>query len=188
MVPLTSLWLPILLSAVFVFVLSSIVHMVLGYHAADFKRLPVANEDELMATMRRLNVAPGDYLVPCPASPRDMKNPAYLERRMKGPAVTMTVTAGGPIKMGKPLGQWFLFTVLISIFAAYVAGRALPAGTPYLQVFRFAGTAAFLSYAMGDWPHSIWYRRSWATTLRNTFDALLYAGVTAGTLGWLWPR
>jgi len=39
MVPMLSLWLPILLSAFVVFVVSSIIHTVLGYHASDFEKL-----------------------------------------------------------------------------------------------------------------------------------------------------
>jgi len=40
MVSIVSLWLPILLSAAAVFILSSIIHMVLKYHNNDFKALP----------------------------------------------------------------------------------------------------------------------------------------------------
>jgi hypothetical protein len=34
---------------------------------------------------------------------------------------------------------------------------------------------------------SIWYHRSWGTTLRYTVDGLVYALLTAGIFGWLWP-
>ena len=50
MVPLTSLWLPILLSAVVVFAASSIIHMVLPYHRNDFKKLP--DEEGFLAALR----------------------------------------------------------------------------------------------------------------------------------------
>jgi hypothetical protein len=117
-----------------------------------------------------------------------MKDPAYLERRNKGPMVLMTVIPGGAFSMGAPLLKWFMFVVIVSVFAAYIAGRALGPGADYLSVFRFAGTTAFGCYAMGAWPFTIWYKRSVASNLRNTFDSLLYAGVTAGTFGWLWPK
>ena len=77
---------------------------------------------------------------------------------------------------------------MIGVFAGYVAGRALPPGAHYLQVFRFAGATAFTSHVLALWPMSIWYRRSWSLTLKATFDGLLYALLTAGTFGWLWPR
>ena len=47
MVSIISLWLPILLSAVAVFIASSVIHMVLKYHNSDFKKIPA--EDEVMA-------------------------------------------------------------------------------------------------------------------------------------------
>ncbi len=37
MVSIVSLWLPILLSAIVVFILSSVLHMVFTYHNSDFK-------------------------------------------------------------------------------------------------------------------------------------------------------
>jgi hypothetical protein len=186
MVPVTSLWVPILVSAVIVFVASSIVHMVLPFHRSDLKKLP--REDDVMAALRSFNIPPGDYGVPLPASMKDMRSPAYLEKRAKGPALFMTVVPSGPVSMGPSLMQWFLFSVVVSVFAAYVAGRALGPGATYLDVFRFSGTTAFLAYSMGFVPQSIWYRRSWGTTIKSMIDGLLYGLLTAGTLGWLWPR
>ena len=57
----------------------------------------------------------------------------------------------------------------------------------YLSVFRFAGTTAFLCYAVALWQNSIWDKRAWSTTAKSTFDGLVYALVTAGVFGWLWP-
>src|SRR5262245_58864912 len=185
MVHLVSLWLPIVLSAVFVFVASSIVHMMLGYHAADYGR--VAAEDELMDAMRKLNIPPGDYMVPCPTSRNARKGPAFQEKVKNGPRFMMTVFGGG-MGFGKQLAQWFVYCLVVSFIAAYVVGRALPPGSTYLHVFRFAGMTAFCCYAVALWQNSIWYRRSWGTTMRSTFDGLIYAGLTAGTFGWLWPR
>jgi hypothetical protein len=90
--------------------------------------------------------------------------------------------------MTAPLIQWFVYTLLVGIFAAYVAGRALEVGADYRAVFRFAGVTAFACYAIGGWQDSIWFKRPWGTTLRNTIDGLVYGLVTAGTFGWLWPR
>lgn len=63
MVPLGHLWLPIIVSAVGVFVASSFVHMVLKFwHTPDYRGL--ANEEEVGAAIRNGNPAPGMYLVP----------------------------------------------------------------------------------------------------------------------------
>ena len=186
MTGLTALLLPILLSAVIVFVASSIIHMFTPWHRGDYRWLP--EEDRTMDLLRPLNIPPGDYLVPCPRGPEDMRSPAFAEKRKKGPVLVMTVIPGGPMGMGAQLVQWFVYSVVVGIFAAYIAGRALPPGAHYLRVFRFAGATAFVGYALALWQMTIWYRRSWVSTFKSTVDGLVYALLTAGVFGWLWPR
>jgi hypothetical protein len=186
MVPLTSLIVPILLSAVIVFVASSIIHMVLPLHRNDLKKLP--REDEVLDALRRLDIPAGDYAAPHAGSPAAMKDPAFLEKMKRGPLVLMTIAPGQPMSLAKNLVQWFVYSVVVSVFAGYLTGRALGPGASYLQVFRFAGTTAFLGYSLAVAQHSIWYRRNWGTTLKVMFDGLVYGLLTAGTFGWLWPR
>ena len=186
MTGLTALWLPILLASVFVFLASSIIHMASPWHKSDYPRVPT--EDRVMDALRPLAIPPGDYMVPRPASREDMRSPEFLEKMKKGPVMMLTVMPNGQMSMGRNLGLWFLYLLAVSLFAAYVAGRVLPAGAQYLQVFRFAGTAAFLGYAVALWQMSIWYRRAWSTTIKATVDGLIYAMLTAGTFGWLWPH
>ena len=187
MVPVMSLWLPIVLSAVVVFVASSIIHMVLPYHRSDYKKLP--DENGFLSTLRQHSLGPGDYVFPKPDSPKEMKDPAFLEKWSKGPVGMMTIMkrAEKP-SMGKPLSLWFLFCVVVGIFAAYIAGRALQAGAPYLSVFRFAGATAFVGYALGLWPTTIWFGKPWTTTMKSNIDGLIYALLTGGVFGWLWPK
>jgi hypothetical protein len=185
MVGLMSLWLPILLSAVFVFVVSSIIHMFLGYHSNDFGKVP--SEDQVMDALRPFNIPPGDYVVPCAGSSKNMKSPEFVEKVNRGPVAFITVFPTGMPKMGASLAQWFVYCAVVSLFAAYIASRALDPGAHYLAVFRFVGAAAFLGYAVALWQNSIWYKRKWSTTLKSTFDGLVYALFTAGTFGWLWP-
>jgi hypothetical protein len=185
MVSIGALWLPILLSAVFVFVLSALIHMVIGYHSNDYRKPP--DEDGLLEALRKFNIPAGQYMMPRAFTSKEMKSPEYLEKVKKGPGAILTIWPGGSTSMGGSLAQWFMYSIVIGIFAAYVAGRALQPGAPYLSVFRFAGVTAFAAYAIGGWHESIWYKRSWTATLKNTFDGLLYALVTAGTFGWLWP-
>ena len=186
MVPLASLWLPVLLSAVVVFVASSILHMVLPIHRSDYGRLPA--EDDVMAALRKFSIPPGDYMVPRAGHPSEMKNPAFVEKMTKGPVMFVTVMPSQMPSMGGPLALWFVYCVVASVFAAYVAGRALGPGAPYLAVFRFAGTVAFVGYSLALWQNSIWFKLSWVTTAKSTFDGLIYALLTAGVFGWLWPR
>lgn len=185
MVPITSLWLPILVSAVLVFAASSLIHMALGYHHSDWKQLP--SQDALQEALRPFNIPPGDYMLPRPTKDAPMSSPEFKQKVAKGPVLVMTTWSGMNF-MGKSLALWFVYVIVVSTVAGYVAGAALPPGTRYLSVFRFAGTVAFASYALALPQHSIWYRRSWSTTFKSVFDGLIYALVTAGAFGWLWPK
>ncbi len=182
---LTALWLPILLSAVFVFVVSSIIHMMLPYHKNDFKVVP--NESGVMDALRPFNLQPGDYFMPRANSGKEMKSPEFVERLNKGPVAIMTIVKPGVFNMAPSLILWFVYCLVVSIFAAYLTSHAISWGTPYIQVFRFIGTSAFMGYSLALCQRSIWYKQSWTTTFKSVFDGLIYALVTAGTFGWLWP-
>jgi hypothetical protein len=186
MVPVVSLWMPILLSAVMVFVASSILHMVLTYHSTDVRKLP--REEAVLEALRGANVPPGDYAAPHPGSPAGMKDPAFLSKMTKGPIVFMTVAPGATPSMGTSLTLWFVYSVVVSLFAGYITGRALSPGAHYLEVFRFVGASAFMGYSMALVQQSIWYKRAWGTTMKSVIDGFIYALLTAGTFGWLWPR
>jgi len=186
MVPLLSLWLPILLSAVLVFIASSVIHMVLTYHRSDYRAVP--SETEVMEALRKFGIPPGDYLIPHPGSPEAMKSPAFKEKITRGPVMMATVMKTGQFAMGAQLMQWFLYCVAVSIVAAYIASRAAGPGTEYLVVFRFAGCTAFVAYSLALWQNTIWYRRAWTTTLKSNIDGLFYGLLTGGVFGWLWPE
>lgn len=181
MVSLASLWLPILLSAVFVFILSSIIHMLLPWHRNDFRPLP---EEDVARTA--LRVPAGDYVLPHAAGMEAMKSPEFTRKMEEGPVAMISVAPPGS-RMGRSLALWFVYSLVVALFAAYIASRALGPGADYLDVFRFAGTTAFAGYALALWQSVIWFGRSATTTLKSTLDGLLYALVTAGVLGWLWP-
>ena len=186
MVPLTTLWLPILVSAVVVFVASSIMHMVLAYHKSDYRRLP--DEERVTEALRSAGASPGRvYFFPY-YSFQEMKSAEVVEKLKRGPVGLMTVLPSGPPAMGRNLVQWFSYCIVIGIFAAYLAGRTLAPGTAFLEVFRVAGTLAFLGYGAAHAQESIWAGRSWVVTFKHVFDSLVYAVLTAGTFGWLWPK
>jgi len=188
MVSLTSLVLPIVISAVVVFIASSIIHMVLGYHRSDVRKLPDRQEDEALEGLRRLNLPPGEYALPHPGSPDRMKDPAFLAKAKRGPLVFMTVAPGAVPSLGANLVQWFACILIVTLFAAYLASRAAAPGADYLTVFRFVGTTAFMGYSLATLNESVWYMRSWLRTFKSVFDGLVYALLTAGVFGWLWPR
>lgn len=187
MVPLTSLLIPIVVSAAIVFFASFILHMVLGYHKSDLRKLSDQQEDEIIATIGRMHLQPADYAVPHPGSPEHMKDPAFVAKMTEGPLVILNVSPGAPPSMGTNLAMWFVFVLVVTLFSAYITSRAVTPGTDYLTVFRFAGTSAFMGYALGQIPESIWYKRSWVRTSKSIVDSLIYALLTAGVFGWLWP-
>lgn len=185
MVPLTALWLPIVLSAVIVFVASSIVHMVLPYHKSDYRQLP--EEDKALAVLRPLGLKRGLYIFPFCAH-QDMKSPAMQEKYKQGPVGMLTVFPSGTPVMGKFLGLWFVYCLIIAFFVAYLAAHTVKSGTPYLEVFRVVGTAGFLGYGLGYLSNGIWKGHPWGVVIKEVIDGLIYGLLTAGTFGWLWPR
>ena len=182
---IAALWLPILASAVIVFIASSIIHMGPLWHRNECPPLP--EQDRIQEALRPFKLQPGEYMLPRAKDMKSCNAPEFVEKLTRGPVLIMTVVPNGPMSMTRPLTQWFIYTVVVSVFAAYVAAATLPADAPYLAVFRVAGTAAFLAYAVGLWHQSIWYNRPWSTTLKHTLDGLIYGLLTGGAFGWLWP-
>ena len=185
MVSLVSLWLPILLSAVAVFVASSIIHMVLKYHNSDYSKMP--GEDNVLAAMGGEKVGPGHYYLPHCVDPKEMGNPDVKAKFEKGPVAFVTVLPSGIPSMGKALVGWFIFCLAIGVFAAYLAGRTFGPGTDYLAVFRVVGTVAFLGYAGSAATESIWKGLPWSISIKHMVDGLIYGLLTGGVFGWLWP-
>lgn len=183
MVGLSALWVPIVLSAVIVFVASSILHMVLPYHRSDYRKLP--NEDAAAVALK--GTAPGMYILPY-CTHQEMKSAAVQERFKSGPVGTVLLRPPGPIQMGKFLGLWFGFCLIVAFFTAYLAGHTLAAGVHYLVVFRVVGTTAFMAYGLANIANGIWKGEPWGVVAKEVVDGLIYGLLTAGTFGWLWPR
>lgn len=186
MVTLGSLWLPIVVSAVLVFVVSSIIHMVLKYHNSDYRQL--ANEDAVRAAIRAGNPEPRQYIIPYCREMKEMQSPEMQKKFTEGPVAVMNLRRPGPPTMGSALGQWFLFSLVVSFFIAYITAHTIPRGALYLEVFRVVGAIGFLAYGAGQIPAAIWMGKPWSIAWKELFDGLLYGLVTAGTFGWLWPR
>ena len=185
MVSLSQLWLPILLAAVAVFVVSAILHMVLKYHNSDYGKLP--NEEEIRSALRKGSPGPGQYMMPYAMDPGAHKSPEMVAKFAEGPVGLVLLRQPGPITMGPYLAQWFVYTLLVSLFVGYLASRTLPSGAASMAVCRVAGTAAFLAYAGGALPAAIWRGVPWSVAIKEVFDGLVYGLVTGGVIGWFWP-
>jgi hypothetical protein len=184
MVPLMSLWLPILLGAVLVFMASALVWMALPHHKTDWKGLP--NEEAVRGVLK--GVAPGLYSVPFVAGMDMSKDPAAAKKFEEGPVAHVTVMPAGPIAMGGMMARSFVFYLLVCLGVAYLTSRTLAPGAAYLAVFRVAGTTAWFAFGLGVIPDSIWFGRPWSSTVKHLADSLLYALLVGGVFGWRWPE
>jgi hypothetical protein len=180
------LWLPVLLSAVFVFLASSVIHMALKWHNPDYRKL--SNEDQVRAAFNAGAPAPGQYVLPHCMNPQEMANEDMARRFTEGPVALVWLKAPGAPKMGGTLAGWFLYNLVLAFFLAYLAAHTLAPGAHYLQVFRVVGAAAFLAHTAGAVPSSIWMGKPWIVTFKEMLDGLIYALLTAGAFGWLWPK
>lgn len=185
MVSLGALWIPIVLSAVIVFVASSILHMVLPYHRSDYKRLP--DEEKVLPALRAAALPRGLYMFPF-CTHKEMKSPATIEKFKQGPVGMLLVYPSGPPFLPKFLAEWFVYCLIIAFFVAYLAAHTVVYGASYLAVFRVVGTAAFLAYGLANLANGIWRGQPWSVVIKEVVDGLIYALLTAGTFGWLWPR
>lgn len=185
MTPFMSLLLPVVVSAVAVFILSMVIHMT-PWHRGDYVRLP--DEDGVMQALRAFSIPPNDYMVPHPGSGEYMKSPEYDAKQNAGPVVVMTVIPAGPWKMGRLMGTWLLFIAVVSASVACVVGTFMPPGGEKHAVFHHTAVITFLTYAMGAVPLSIWYQRKWSTTFRYAVDSLLFALATGLIFWMMWPK
>lgn len=186
MVGIAALWLPILVSTVLVFVASNLVWMALPHHKSDTRRLP--DEGPALDAIGKQGLAPGVYRFPWCDSMAAMKEPTFVAKLNKGPVGMMTIFPNGAFNMGKSLGSWLAYVVVIGVMVAYVTGRTLAPGAHYLQVFRVAGTVAALAYAGAHPPAAIWWGKPWSNVVKELLDGIVYGLLTAGAFGWLWPR
>jgi hypothetical protein len=183
---LVRLWLPILLSAVLVFLASSIIHMALKWHNAEYRKLP--DEDLLRDAFQKADPAPGQYVIPWCLDPKERESEAAQRKYKEGPVALVWLMPKGLPNMGKSLGLWFAFNLVIGVLVAYLAGHVVPPGHRYLEVFRVVGTTAFMAHGLGQVSGSIWMGKPWSATAKDLLDAMIYALLTAGTFGWLWPK
>jgi hypothetical protein len=186
MVGLSALWIPIVVSAVFVLIALLLIHGLLGWHKDDMTAVP--GEAQVMEALRGLNVQPGDYRFPYARTTAEMTAPEFVEKMKQGPVGIMSVWPNGEINMGKLLGQWFVYSLLIGVLVAYITGRTHGPGAPFLEVFRVSGAVSFCCYVVAHWQNWIWWGKSTRFTVTNSLDGIIYALITGATFGWLWPH
>ncbi|MGD2110851.1 MAG: hypothetical protein PVI86_15845 [Phycisphaerae bacterium] len=180
---LVPLWLPIIVSAVAVFVASSLAWMVLPHHKKDIKTLP--NEKALTDHLKQLGLDPGTYMWPG-CGDGDMKSPEFQARYKEGPWGSINVLAKQPNFMANLLGVFIVYLV-ISIFVGYITLRAEDLGAGFMPVFRVAGATAILGYCAGPFPGGIFLGKPLRFMFTDFLDNVVYGLLTGLIFGWLWP-
>ncbi len=181
---LMSLWLPILFSAVLVFIASALAWTVLPHHKADFKAMPDQKAfDDALAS---LNIEPGQYMFPYCSDSKKMKEPEFQARWKAGPNGVLNLWAGWP-GMGRNMALSFVFYLVASVFVAYVCHLTLVSGAEPLRVFRLAGTVGIMAYCFGSIPKDIWFNTPPRAVVTNLIDGVVFGLLTAGAFAWLWP-
>ncbi len=175
------LWMPIVVSAGLVWVVSAIVWMVLPWHKTDFSK--PGDEEAVRSALK--GSAPGYYMVPFHMDPKELKDEAVAQKYVEGPQAFITVLPNGMPAMGPKLVMSFLFYLLVGITCAYFVGRTVGPDGSYLAAFRIAGTTAFTAYGLAYFQESIWFGRPWSLTAKSLLDAFIYGLVTGGVFGWL---
>jgi hypothetical protein len=183
--PIGSLWIAVVVSAVVVFFLSFLFHMVLPWHKSDYKGLK--NEDEVRAAISKGSPAPGYYFVPAVMDMKKLKEPDVIKKFVDGPVAHVTVRPNGPPTMGSALVQWFLFCLFTSFLTSYVARHTLAPGADPMAVLRITGSVAFATYCVGYFPDSIWKGMPWSNTLKSAVDGAIYALATGMVFRFFWP-
>jgi hypothetical protein len=182
---IAQLWMPILITAVLIFVASSLIHMVFKWHNADYRQL--ANEDDVRAAVRAASPAPGQYVIPYCTDMKEMGGETMMKKLNDGPNAYITLRPNGMPNMGALLGQWFLLTLVVAAIVAVVtAGAVAPGATNAASAAQLAGMITFLAYLVGSLCNAVWMGKSWGSTAKDALDAAIYGAITGVIFLKLW--
>ena len=179
---LAHLWLPIVASAVLLFVLSAASHMALPWRRNEWGR--ITESEALQASLEGLR--PGLYAFPAAPDPKQQMTKEWRDRWAKGPSGWLTIAPRAPVDMGRNMALSVVAYLLVACLAAYVAWHALGPAPHGRAVFRLVGTLGFMSFGVGTVFESIWYHRPWRAYASDALDALLSGLVMAAAFAWLW--
>ncbi len=178
---MTALWLPIVVSTVIVWIASALIWTVLPWHKTDYAQ--PGDEEGVRAALK--GASPGFYNVPHATEMSDLQKSEMQQKFNDGPVAFITVLPNGIPSMPRNMVLQIAYFLLVGIVCAYFVSRTTGTDATYLEVFRVAGTAAFVANGFGSIPDSIWFGRPWSHTVKNNLDALIYGLLTGGVFGWL---
>lgn len=176
----TRLILPIILSAVALFLASFSIRMGTPLHDGDYAKLP--NEQEVMQAAEQ--IPGGRYVFPW-ASRAEYGSEEFLQRYVEGPR-GMMVVYDEPMNFPATLGLTFVFYLVAGMFVAYLAYKAIPVGAAFAEVFKFTAIAAIAIHGLGWLPQLIWYGD--IALVPTMIDCVVFALLTGVVFGLLWHR
>ena len=182
---LVSLWLPILLSAVAVWIVSAVVWMALPHHKNDFIALP--DEDGFMDDLRKRGIKPGNYVFPDFRKRDSMETDKVKNALQQGPVGHLSLWQP-PLTMGGKMIGTFIVYLVVSALIAYLARVALPTPAPFAKVFQVVATAGVLAYSFSFIPNSIWFGSYKRTIAAGFIDGIVYGLITGAIFAWRWPH
>ncbi len=185
---LIPLWLPILLSAAAVWVISIMFGMALPHHKQDWIGLP--DEDGFMDSIRGSGIKPGNYLFPDFRGREAMKSVKVQKALKEGPVGHLSVWRT-PVTMGDKLVGSFIVYLVVSTLIAYLTRVALPGAAPpppFAKVFQIAATAGVLAYSFSFIPNALWFGAYKRTIAASIIDGVIYGLVTGAIFAWRWPH
>ena len=188
---LLSLWLPILLSAASVWIVSTIFGMPFLHHKNDWIGLPTAptggSEDAFMDFLRKSGIKPGNYLFPDFRSREAMESEKVGKALKEGPVGHLSLWQP-PLSMGGKMGGTFIVHLVVSTLIAYLASVALPRAAGFAKVFQVVGTAGILAYCFSFIPSAIWFGAYRRTIVASTLDGIVFGAITGAIFAWRWPH
>lgn len=181
---LAALWIPILASAVAVWIASAVIWMALPHHRKDMRKLP--DEDAFMAQVRAAGISPGAYAFPYCPSHADGQKPEFKKKWEEGPTGYLSVW--GKMSMGRNMILTFLVYLVTGTLIAYLGWAGLPhEDAGFGRVMQVTGTAGVLAYCIAFIPNGIWFQMPGRAMLMNLIDGVAYGLITGAIFGVLWP-
>lgn len=181
---ITALWMPIVLSAVAVWMASAAAWMFIGHHKKDFIGLP--NEDAFIDAVRSMGIPPGNYGFPYAEGRSCNNNPEFMAKWERGPAGMVNVWP--KVSMGRNMVLTFINYLVVSTIIAYLGHGLLPEGTEFMPVFRTLGTAGILAYGFAFIPGMVWFNAYPRAIVMSIIDGIVYGLITGAIFAALWPK
>lgn len=179
------LWLPILLSAAAVWLISLVFGMALPHHKQDW--IGLSDEDGFMDFIRRNGIKPGNYLFPDFRTREALKSAKVEKALNEGPVGHLSVWRT-PVTMGDKMVGAFIVHLVVATLIAYLTRIALPGAAPFAKVFQIAGTAGILAYSFSFIPNALWFGAYKRTIVASIIDGIICGLVIGVIFAWRWQH